>query len=234
MINQNTNEPIDDLANQPLNDLDVGNPGETVEQFEVRRIRALGTRPPPVASDNPYQPLAVSQDLRNHVGLVVQTALRQEFQGVRSMLKGLRDTLEEQEAAMKTLEVPLEQVVGAHERASSSFESLRFEIRNISDRLGKVEGVIDTAGLLDAHNRSSQLLADLAATINEQQRMVQGSLTDLVGQLSRIQGERLEEAVHQQMRNETARREREKKAAIKKATLLHAAGYKPKGKGRRP
>lgn len=162
-----------------------GTVGQPVDEFERQRISSTDRIPMPVVrgSDNPYKE-----------GIPLPVIVREVLSDVRRAVNDLAGKIEEQNRTLQTIDVPLEQVAGAHERASSSFETLRAEIQDVSRRIAGVEGVIDTAGLMRAHAESAELLSQIGREVKQQLDLTRDVLTQLVEQLIRLQGEAIETA----------------------------------------
>jgi prefoldin subunit 5 len=182
-----TEDPIEHEPQLPPH---TGRPGESVEDFERRRVasvpaKALDVRDHGAVGDNAFR-----RDLP--VRVVVDEALQRAVGPVREEMATLRQAIEEQNRTLKTIDAPLEAIADSHERAATSFEALRHDIDSISTRLAGVEGVIDTAGLMKAHGESARLLQDISREVREQLKVTRDSLVEIVRVLSKINADAIE------------------------------------------
>jgi hypothetical protein len=151
----------------------------SVEAHEAARVSGLPEAPlkAPVPLDR--KEVSLQDEARKAVSVV----LRAEMSTVRQALNELVHDIRANTEIARMIDVPLEQVAGAHERASQSFENLRHDIAGISARLGAVEGVIDTAGLKQAQEGAEARFARAAdlleACVEELVRLQGGSIEAL-------------------------------------------------------
>lgn len=115
----------------------VGRLGESVEEHERARVAGL-------AAAGPQPPVPVRERAELPAASEIRTAkavVREMLGQVGGEVRRLADAVHDQNATLRTLDVPLEQVADSHERATHSFETLRADIVRIEDRLGLVEAV---------------------------------------------------------------------------------------------
>lgn len=118
---------------------EVGKLGESPEQLERRRIASLPVDRAPV----PVKPLLPDARERSVMRQELRVLVSELGRDVREELHQVGAAIREQGAAMKTLDVPLEQVADSHERATHSFETLRGENAEIALRLYQVETLLE-------------------------------------------------------------------------------------------
>jgi hypothetical protein len=180
----------DPIEHEPVLPREAGRPGQSVDDAE--RDRVAGLDPVPLAvyaghagSSNPFRDTLP-------VKAIVDQALQRVVEPMRTEMRELRAAIEEQNRTLKTIDVPLETVANSHERAASSFETLRHDIDSISTRLAGVEGVIDTAGLMKAHGESARLLQEISREVREQLKVTRESLGEIVRVLAKINADAIE------------------------------------------
>lgn len=171
-------DPVPVIGNEELKTLAIaidasfGELGESTEDHEEARLADLA-QAPLVGEELPKVPVRPAAEiaLREEglrTALLIRPVMKEMTRQLQHEVDQLRQDIGDSNRLLKHLDVPLEQVADSHERAASSFESLRAEIRAISARLHGVESVIDTAGLLEASARAEERMHGLAAAIRMQ------------------------------------------------------------------
>jgi hypothetical protein len=168
----------DDLPAAPHDVPGFGALGESAEDHELRRIRALnsqidsaqglGTARPPVITRDRAMTVA-DQQRRLEITEALTPLVGEAFGQLSRFLSDLQQDIRAQSELMATLNVPMEAVVDSHERASVSFETLRSDISEIAREtptaLRDLARVMDTAGLNDAQSRAERRFEELAISI---------------------------------------------------------------------
>lgn len=125
---------MEGLTSGPL----VGELGESPEELERRRIAAL----PPDRAPVPLRPLLPDARERSVMRQELKVLVSELGREMREEVHQVAAAMREQAGALKTLDVPLEQVADSHERATHSFETLRAENLEILTRLMAVEELV--------------------------------------------------------------------------------------------
>jgi hypothetical protein len=174
-------------AEAPHNIPGAGALGQSAESFEAHRISALAASGPlPAVVVKPPHELALKDEAKR-MAILAKPFLDEIRRGLTTEVDTLRQDIADSNRLLKHLDVPLEQVADSHERAASSFENLRAEIRSVSDRLGAVEGVIDTAGLTAAMSAAEERMASLAAAIRIQFTETSKNMAEVLKLLQNLQ-----------------------------------------------
>ena len=121
-----------------------------------RQVAVQETRPPDI-----HRPMEVAN--RQELAAVMAPMIREAFGELTSFLGDLKSDIQAQTSLMQHLDAPMEAVVDSHERAASSFETLRQDI--FKGGLDKLEHVLDTSGLTEAASRAEQRMDALAERI---------------------------------------------------------------------
>lgn len=181
--------PIEDYdLTQPVSST-TGALGQSPEDFERMRVAAL----PKV------DPMAVA--VAGEVRAVVQAVISEATQGLRKSMASLQEDVQAAASLMHMMDVPMEAIANSHERASSSFETLRRDI--LGGGLDKLEQVLDTSGLADASSKAEKRMEALALRIEK-------AIKDALSENSKamVQVLHLLERLHSREMNKTKKRAR--------------------------
>jgi hypothetical protein len=129
--------------------------------------RELAVRPEPEVH---APPLAMPPGVSAELGLMVREVIGELGRGLAQKFDDLRQDLEENTRLLGVMNAPMEAITDSHERAASSFETLRREIAGISGSgsspaIEALAKVVDTAGLTEAQSRAERRFEELAAAI---------------------------------------------------------------------
>lgn len=148
-----------------------GKLGESAESHEAARVADLHPLPPNSQALAAYETSKVLGDATLAAEIAARQAvtyvMRTELGAVREAINGMVADLRSNSELVRTIDIPLEHVASAHERASASFENLRHDISDISSRLGAVEQVIDVAGLRKAQGGAEARFIKLCALLEQ-------------------------------------------------------------------
>jgi hypothetical protein len=149
-------------------------------------------------------PAGVSEEL----GLVIHSVVAELGRGLAQKFDDLKQDLEENTRLLGVMNAPMEAIADSHERATSSFETLRRDISRGIDATPAISAltkVIDTAGLTEAQSRAERRFEELARVIEgalQATRMefkasidaVAVSMVQVLHLLERLQARELREA----------------------------------------
>jgi methyl-accepting chemotaxis protein len=185
--------PIDPPAEAPHDVPGFGALGQSPEAAEAHRISALSR-----AGDLPAIPTKAPQEFEaldqgRHMAILMKPVMAEARRELTALVDELRSDIADSNRLLKHLDVPLEEVHNSHERAASSFENLRAEIRRVSDRLGEVENVIDTAGLTRAVSTAEERMRSLAEAIKVQFTQNSQNMVEILRLLQKLQDRDLSE-----------------------------------------
>ena len=147
--------------------------GPTQEQLHTpARGGLVLTSDPPVSPPRLSVPEVFSQNAKQEMGLMVQAVVGELSRELRATFADLKEDIEANTRLLGVMNAPMEAITDSHERASSSFETLRREIAEIggagsSPALEKLARVVDTAGLGKAQSRAETRFEQLAEMIEE-------------------------------------------------------------------
>ena len=141
---------------------DFGELGESTEEHELKRVRGLIGDEPPAPPSVPEVFQANSEKER---ALIVQAVTSEVTRFLGELVAGLQHDIQANTELMRTMDVPIESIVNAHERASASFETLRRDVMN--GGLDKLEKVLDVSGLSDAASKAEVRMVNLVAALEK-------------------------------------------------------------------
>jgi hypothetical protein len=160
--------------------------GKSHEDAERDRVASLSP-PAPV----PRREIASRGDDVS-TKIAVREVMREVFREMAIEIQGIRHDIRANTDVLKMADVPLEAVADAHERASSSFENLRHDMLDMSQRFGEVEGVMDTAGLKEAAGRAEARFEALAQAIKQQLTENSQNMVRVLNLLSKLHARELD------------------------------------------
>lgn len=154
---------------------------ETIARMAAGRasalIRASKSLPPApgsvVFTDGPPHrsvPQVFEDNARSETQLMVQAVVGELSRELRGTLANLKEDIDANTRLLGVMNAPMEAITDSHERAASSFETLRHEIANISGTgsshaIEALTKVVDTAGLGEAQSRAERRFEELAISI---------------------------------------------------------------------
>jgi hypothetical protein len=145
------------------------------------------SRPPVVA------PAALPANVPAEVGLMVHAAVRELSRELRGTMEELIHDVNANTRLLGVMNQPMEAIAGAHERASSSFETLRRDI--LGGGLDKLEQVLDVSGLSEQASKTEQrlqlLVERLEAKIDKALTENAKSMVEVLGLLNRMHSREL-------------------------------------------
>lgn len=148
--------------------------------------------------EQPRTALIRAEDNRQEVAAVMAPMIREAFGELTTFLSGLKSDIQEQSALLKHIDAPMEAVVDSHERAASSFETLRRDI--LDGGMSKLEKVLDTAGLSEqaskAERRLEELVQRIDAKIDAAFKSHAADMVSILHLLERLQARELRETKH--------------------------------------
>lgn len=156
-----------------LGDSAFGELGESTEEHELKRVRGL-------IGDEPPAPPSVPEIFRENAdkerALMVQAVTAEVTREIAQLVAGLRADIVANTELMRTMDVPVEAVIDSHERASTSFETLRKDLQDIGMEtpaaLKDLARVMDTAGLNEAQSRAQQRFEVLTKRLEAQMEIM--------------------------------------------------------------
>jgi hypothetical protein len=98
-------------------------------------------------------------NLPAEVGLMIHAAMQEVTRGLRGTMEELIHDVNANTRLLGVMNAPMEAITGAHERAASSFETLRRDI--LGGGMDKLEQVLDVSGLSEQASKTEQRLAAL-------------------------------------------------------------------------
>ncbi len=132
--------------------------------------RRLIASPPPAASPPPLANLATASITPAELQIVIRDVIAQVGMGLAQKFEDLRQDLEENTRLLGVMNAPMEAIADSHERATSSFETLRRDIASgmaASPALDTLTKALDTAGLTAAQSKAELRFEQLAEAIVE-------------------------------------------------------------------
>lgn len=168
-------------------------PQRTTEEEDIDALER--SRPPvPAAAPAPNMDVATRQEVAG----VMAPMIREAFGELATFLSGLKSDIQEQNDLLKHIDAPMEAVVDSHERAASSFETLRRDI--LDGGMSKLEKVLDTAGLSEqaskAERRLEELVQRIDAKIDAAFKSHAADMVSILHLLERLQARELRETKH--------------------------------------
>jgi hypothetical protein len=172
---------------------DFGELGETEEQHELKRVRGLIGDEPPAPPSVPEVFQANSEKERS---LMVQAVTTEVTRSLGQLVAGLQHDIQANTELMRMMDVPIESIVNAHERATASFETLRVDV--MRGGLDKLEKVLDTSGLTEqatkAEQRMEAMIARLEGKIDGAFKSHAADMVKILHLLERLQARELADA----------------------------------------
>lgn len=139
-----------------------GELGEDMQHHELQRVRGVIGDEPPAP---PSVPDIFHVNSEKERALMVQAVTTEVTRELANVVAGLRHDIQANTELMRLMDVPVESIVNAHERASESFETLRGEMAR--GGLDKLEKVLDVSGLADAASKAEGRIYNLIAALEK-------------------------------------------------------------------
>jgi len=139
-----------------------GELGESVQGHELKRVRGLIGDEPPAP---PSVPEIFHENAQKERALMVQAVTTEVTRFLGELVAGLQHDIQANTELMRTMDVPIESIVNAHERATASFETLRSDV--MRGGLDKLEKVLDVSGLSDAASKAEVRIFNLVALLEK-------------------------------------------------------------------
>ena len=114
-------------------------------------------------------PVALPPGVSAELGLMVREVIGELGRGLARKFDDLREDLEENTRLLGVMNAPMEAITDSHERAASSFETLRADISrgiDTSPAIAQLSKLVDNAGLSEAQSRAERRFEELAAAIS--------------------------------------------------------------------
>jgi hypothetical protein len=176
----------------------------------VKSAREAALRPTPAPLP---QSMVLAGQAPPEMALMVQAVVGELSRELRMTLAELKEDIDANTRLLGVMNAPMEAITNSHERAASSFETLRADIASIagsgsSPAIEALTKVVDTAGLGEATNRAEKRMEQLALNIDRRMTdllarfdtMSKGitlDMTKVLHLLDRLQARQLREAKNQ-------------------------------------
>lgn len=169
----------------------------------------LVTRQAPDSSPPPRSvPQIFDANAKAEMGLMVRAVVDELSRGLMQTFADLREDIEANTRLLGVMNAPMEAITDSHERAASSFETLRSDIArgiDTSPAIAQLSKLVDAAGLTEAQSRAEARFEELAAAISasliETRKQVKDSIDEcsknmlsVLHLLERLQNRELREA----------------------------------------
>lgn len=184
-----------EMTRSAIADMAAGRAGARIRAAQGLPPRNLAPPPPaPVMRQAPehlpsaFNPsrtmdLGLPTGFSEEMTLVVQQVVSELGRGLARKFEDLRLDLEENSRLLGVMNAPMEAIADSHERAASSFETLRNDIArgiDTSPAILQLSKLVDAAGLTEAQTRAEarfeQLAASIAAALVETRKQVKESI----------------------------------------------------------
>lgn len=132
---------------------------------------------------------------RQELAAVMAPMIREAFGELATFLGDLKSDIKTQSDLMRHMDVPMEAIANSHEKAASSFETLRSDI--FKGGLDKLERVLDVSGLSEqastAERRMEALAKRIEAKVDAAFKSHAEDMVNILHLLERLQARELRE-----------------------------------------